>query len=71
MKLDIAPPEALEIKENKGYWTGRYKLYSTDSPRPCKEEGNIKFEFKKTDSGWLISKRTWQITECNYPGFKK
>lgn len=71
MKLDIFQPETLEIKENKGYWNGRYILYSTDSPRPYKEEGMISFEFKKIGNDWLIYKRTWQITDCNYPGFKK
>jgi len=70
-KLEIFSPESFEIRGNKGYWSGPYKLSARSSRINLKEEGIINFEFKNTDTGWLISKRTWEIIDCNYPGFKE
>ena len=70
-KLKIFVPESFEIKDNKGYWSGPYKLYARSYRIKYGEEGIINFEFMNTDQGWLISKRTWDIIDCNYPGFKE
>ena len=70
IKLEIAPPRELRIKENEASMVAPYELYSRNPYRAYVESGVIDFEFKETDSGWLISRRTWEISDCNHPDFK-
>jgi len=70
-KLEIFSPESFEIRGNQGYWSGPYELSAKSSRFNLREEGIIDFEFRNTDTGWLISKRTWEIIDCNYPDFKE
>jgi len=71
IKLEIYPPKEIFIKRNEASMTASYELYSTNPYKAYVETGILYFKFRKSDSGWLISKRTWEILDCNHPDFNE
>ena len=71
IKLEIAPPETIQIQGEAARMTSPYELYSRNPYKSYIEAGILNFEFKKIGPGWLVSKRTWEVTKCNHPGFKE
>jgi hypothetical protein len=71
IKLEIGPAKDFDVKGNEASVVAPYEFYSTEPYRRYVESGLLYFDFKKTDSGWLISKRTWDILDCNHPDFKE
>jgi hypothetical protein len=74
IKLKIHQPREIIIKDNEASMTGTYEVSATDpyAPDPYKsfyEKGICYLDFIRTDSRWLISKRTWEVIECNDPDF--
>jgi len=70
IKLEIDPPKEIFIKGNEASMIAPYELYATNPYKAYVETGILNFEFRKADPGWLISKRTWEILDCNHPDFK-
>jgi hypothetical protein len=71
IKLEIGPPKDFDVLANEASMNAPYELYSTNPYRRYVESGLLYFDFKKTDSGWLISRRSWDVLECNHPDFKE
>lgn len=74
LKLKIHQPKEIVIKGNEASMTGTYEVYGADpsGSGPYShyyEKGVCDLNFIKTDSYWLISKRTWEIIECNDPSY--
>lgn len=74
LKLIIHQPREFIIKGNEANMTCIYEIYGTDpsAPDPYKnfyEEGICYLNLIKTNSHWLINKRTWDIIESNDPNF--
>jgi hypothetical protein len=71
IKLEIAPPQTIQVQGNEASITSTYELYARNPHKAYTESGVINFEFKKIASGWLVCKRTWELKECNHPDFKE
>jgi ketosteroid isomerase-like protein len=71
IKLEIAPPQTIQVQGDEAHMTSTYELYARNPPKAYTESGVINFEFKKIASGWLVCKRTWEVKECNHPDFKE
>jgi len=71
IKLEIAPPEKIQVQGGEAHMSSTYELYARNPHKAFKESGVINFEFKKIASGWLVGKRTWEVKKCNHPDFKE
>ena len=63
-KLEFFTPDRMNVEGDSAKLTVPFITYST--LEDYWERGVFDFDFRKTDSGWLISKNTWTILDLFY-----
>lgn len=64
LKLIFLAPKKITVQGSTAKLNVPYMLYS--SAQYYWEKGMFNFDFRKADSGWLISRNTWKITDLSY-----
>ena len=69
LELKIHKPKEVIVRGNEASMVGTYEIYGTNPN--YYEKGVCYLDFIKTGSDWLITKRTWEVIECNDPSFRQ
>ena len=63
-KLRFFTPKKLNVEGNNAKLNVPFMIYSI--AQDYWEKGIFDFDFRKADSGWLISKNTWEVVDLFY-----
>jgi hypothetical protein len=63
-KLKLFTPKKVNVEGNNAKLNVPFILYSI--AQDYWEKGIFNFDFRKVDSGWLISKNTWEVVDLFY-----
>ena len=63
-KLRFFTPKKLNVEGNNAKLNVPFMIYSI--AQDYWEKGIFSFDFRKADSGWLISKNTWEVVDLFY-----
>ena len=63
-KLRLFTPNKINVEGNNAKLNVPFMIYSIT--QDYWEKGIFNFDFRKADSGWLISKNTWEVVDLFY-----
>ena len=70
IKGKMAKPLVLDIKGAHAIVVVPYKIWTTHKYRYW-ELGRLHLEYRKSGSGWLMTRYIWDLVDCNHPKYSR